>query len=147
MIYRKWEERKRGLSIDALSDFSEGQLLDLLPVALDQFLELMRNKPLGRLIHPAITVDYDSMKDDVYNCGHESMNYSKEEVALLIKERIPYYLHFAEVGKDEDQRNYEVSYEKIRGKGFNTSITVQDGIDELLRALETVEIRNPMSNV
>ncbi len=103
-------------------------------------------RDMGRAIIHAID-NYDSMKNDVYNCGHESMNYSKEDIALLIKEKVPYYLHFAEVGKDEDQRNYEVSYEKIRSKGFNTSITVQDGIDELLRALETIEISNPMSNV
>jgi len=38
-------------------------------------------------------------------------------VARKILEHVDYYLHFAEVGSDADQRNYEVSYEKIRAKG------------------------------
>ena len=57
---------------------------------------------------------WNEVKDDVYNVGHETMNFTKEEVASKILEHVDYYLHFAEVGSDADQRNYEVSYEKIR---------------------------------
>jgi nucleoside-diphosphate-sugar epimerase len=57
-----------------------------------------------------------ALRDDVYNVGSEAMNYSKEDVALLIKEKVDYYLHFAEIGRDEDQRNYEVSYAKIAAR-------------------------------
>ena len=64
---------------------------------------------------------WDEVKDDVYNVGHESMNFTKEDVARKILEHVDYYLHFAEVGTDADQRNYEVSYEKIRKKGFETT--------------------------
>ena len=49
------------------------------------------------------------------------MNFTKEDVARKILEHVDYYLHFAEVGTDADQRNYEVSYEKIRKKGFETT--------------------------
>src|SRR5207302_765829 len=52
--------------------------------------------------------NFDRMKNDVYNTGSEDLNYSKEEIALKIQNKIPFYLHFADVGKDEDQRNYEV---------------------------------------
>ena len=57
---------------------------------------------------------WNEVKDDVYNVGHETMNFTKEDVARKILEHVDYYLHFAEVGSDADQRNYEVSYEKIR---------------------------------
>ena len=30
----------------------------------------------------------------------------------MIKDKVEYYLHFAEFGEDEDKRNYEVSYKK-----------------------------------
>src|SRR5262245_29882102 len=45
--------------------------------------------------------NFDKMKNDVFNAGSEEMNYSKQDIALKIQEKIPYYLHFADVGKDE----------------------------------------------
>ena len=89
----------------------------------------------------------DRMKDDIFNVGSEKMNFSKEEIALRIQRKIPFYLHFADVGKDEDQRNYAVSYEKIRGLGLDTTIDVDQGIDELIRAYSALDIRSEFSNV
>lgn len=90
---------------------------------------------------------WDAVKDDVYNVGHESMNFTKEDVARKILEHVDYYLHFAEVGSDADQRNYEVSYEKIRKKGFETTIDLDRGIAELVRAAQLIEFQNPFANV
>lgn len=90
---------------------------------------------------------WDDIKDDVYNVGHESMNFTKEDVARKILEHVDYYLHFAEVGHDADQRNYEVSYEKIRAKGFETTIDLDRGIAELVRAAQLIEFQNPFANV
>lgn len=87
------------------------------------------------------------MRDQVYNVGHESMNYTKEDIARLIQKKVPYYLHFAEIGEDPDKRDYEVSYEKIRKVGFETSVTIQDGIDELIQGMSVLKISNPYSNV
>ena len=91
---------------------------------------------------------WDEVKDDVYNVGHETMNFTKEDVARKILEHVNFYLHFAEVGSDADQRNYEVSYEKIRKKGFETTIDLDRGIAELVRAAKAdrvPEARSPMS--
>jgi nucleoside-diphosphate-sugar epimerase len=88
-----------------------------------------------------------TMRDDVYNVGSEEMNYNKEEVALLIKKKIDYYLHFAEIGQDEDRRNYEVSYAKIQGKGFKTGIDMETGIDKLIQAADLLVLQNEFSNV
>lgn len=90
---------------------------------------------------------WDAVRDDVYNVGHESMNFTKEDVARKILEHVDYYLHFAEVGHDADQRNYEVSYEKIRAKGFETTIDLDRGIAELVRAAQLIEFQNPFANV
>jgi nucleoside-diphosphate-sugar epimerase len=91
--------------------------------------------------------NWDRVKDDVYNVGHESMNFTKEDVARKIMKFVDFYLHFAEVGKDDDQRNYEVSYEKIRRKGFETSIDLDTGIAELVRASQLISFSNPFANV
>jgi nucleoside-diphosphate-sugar epimerase len=90
---------------------------------------------------------WDAMKDDVYNVGHESMNFTKEDVARQVLKHVDYYLHFAEVGTDADKRNYEVSYEKIRGKGFETTIDLDRGVAELVRAAKLIEFQNPFANV
>jgi nucleoside-diphosphate-sugar epimerase len=90
---------------------------------------------------------WSEVKDDVYNVGHESMNFTKEDVAKKILEHVDYYLHFAEVGSDADQRNYEVSYEKIRAKGFETTIDLDRGISELVRAARLIEFQSPFANV
>jgi len=91
--------------------------------------------------------NYDRLVNNVFNVGHESMNYTKEDIALKIKEKIDFYLNFADVGEDPDQRDYEVSYQKIREKGFETIYTVENGIEELIKAYQVISLRNPFSNV
>jgi nucleoside-diphosphate-sugar epimerase len=91
--------------------------------------------------------NFSKMKNEVFNVGSEELNYSKEDIARKIQSKIPFYLHFADVGKDEDQRNYEVSYEKIRSHGFKLTVDVDKGIDELIRACEVIDLRSEFSNV
>ncbi len=89
----------------------------------------------------------DRMVDNVYNIGSEAMNFTKEEIALMIKDKIDYFLHFADIGEDPDKRNYEVSYQKIQSLGFKASISMEEAIDELVSGLQAVDIKNIYSNV
>ena len=89
----------------------------------------------------------DAVRDGVYNVGDESMNLSKEDVARAIREKVEFFLYFADFGSDEDKRNYEVSYEKVRATGYSTRVGISEGVGELLRALEAVEVRHDYSNV
>ncbi len=88
----------------------------------------------------------DQMLGQVYNVGSETMNYSKEQICEMIRQRVEFYLHYADVGNDADQRNYVVSYRKICALGYQTTITVEQGIDELIRGLQVIEIQLPFSN-
>jgi len=90
---------------------------------------------------------FEKMKQSIFNIGDNSNNYSKEEIALKIKEKIDYYLHFADAGEDEDKRNYSVSYEKINSLGFQTKKTVDEGIDELIKACQIFEFKHPYKNI
>lgn len=90
---------------------------------------------------------YETMRDHVYNVGDESMNATKEDVANLVKKYVNFYLHFAEIGRDPDMRDYEVSYAKMRGTGYKTQVTLEDGIQEIVGALKLVKHENPYSNV
>lgn len=89
---------------------------------------------------------YNDMEGEIYNVGDNSMNFSKEDIALLIKKLVDYYLHFADVGHDIDQRDYTVSYEKIHVLGFHTTISMEEGIKELIKVSEIIEIQNPYYN-
>lgn len=91
--------------------------------------------------------NYNRMKNEIYNVGDESMNATKEDVANLVKKYVKFYLHFAEIGTDPDMRDYEVSYEKIRSTGYQTTISLEEGIKELVSALRLVKQENPYSNI
>lgn len=78
---------------------------------------------------------FEQLKGEVYNVGLDEANLSKEELALKVKEHVPAtHVHFADVGSDPDRRNYIVSNEKIRRKGFAASRSLDEGIEQLLKA-------------
>lgn len=78
----------------------------------------------------------DKMVNEVYNVGSDIMNHSKREVCEMIDEAIDKaYIVYADIGEDADRRNYTVSYDKIKKLGFNTTITVKEGIDELIKTI------------
>jgi nucleoside-diphosphate-sugar epimerase len=92
--------------------------------------------------------NFDSMKDEVYNVGSEKMNKTKEDIANAVKEKLKCELYFADKGiPDPDQRYYAVSYEKLRSKGYEISISFEQGVDEMVRGLQMVNITNPFVNI
>lgn len=90
----------------------------------------------------------DRMRDNIYNVGSDKMNHSKREICELIKKELPKtYFNYADVGEDADKRNYVVSYEKLNSLGFDTTITISEGIVELIKAMPLVKIHSPYHNV
>jgi nucleoside-diphosphate-sugar epimerase len=90
----------------------------------------------------------DIMKNNIYNVGSNSMNYSKRDVCKLINKKIPgSYFNYADVGEDADKRNYIVSYEKINKLGFDTTISLDTGIEELIKTIPLVKTNSPYFNV
>jgi len=89
----------------------------------------------------------DSMSGEVYNVGSNSMNISKGGVCDLIANKVDYYLHKADYEKDVDARNYIVSYDKISNLDFDTTVSLNKGIEELINAMEAIRVINPFKNV
>jgi nucleoside-diphosphate-sugar epimerase len=74
------------------------------------------------------------MTGRAFNLGLDAANLSKEELALKIKQHVSnFYIHFAAVGKDPDQRNYIVSNRRLREAGFAARRSLDDGIRELIK--------------
>jgi len=86
------------------------------------------------------------MANSVFNVGSEKMNYSKEQICELIRLQTQAYIHYADVGEDADKRNYVVSYKKINDLGYDTTITVEQGIEEVAKVCQAIQFRNPYSN-
>ena len=90
---------------------------------------------------------WDQLEHSVFNVGHDSMNYTKEDIVNLLQRRLDFLVHFAEIGSDEDKRDYEVDYSRIRDTGFEITIDIDKGLGELVRGLPLLPLQNPYSNV
>lgn len=89
---------------------------------------------------------FEEMRGEAYNVGLDNANLSKAELAMKIKEHVPsLYIHYAEIGSDPDKRNYVVSNEKIRRKGFVARRSLDEGIKQLLRVYRMMP-RNEFRN-
>lgn len=81
----------------------------------------------------------------VFNLGTENGNYSKDDIVRLVLKRIPEtVVEYKDLTFGGDMRDITVSFEKIkRTLGFETTLTVDDGVREVLFALKSGLIRNP----
>jgi nucleoside-diphosphate-sugar epimerase len=85
----------------------------------------------------------ESVDREVYNVGRSSENYRKLDLVEKIREHVSAgEVHY--VSRSQDPRDYKVSFEKIRTRlGFETTMTVPDGIAELVRDLEAGSFGDP----
>ncbi len=90
---------------------------------------------------------YDQMGGEAFNVGDRTMNYTKRDVARIIRRHVDYYLHEADLGEDLDKRDYEVSYDKINQLGFRAGISLDEGVAELIKVLRHIRITNEWRNV
>lgn len=84
---------------------------------------------------------FADMKGEAYNVGLEEGNLSKLELAEKIRKHVPeLYIHYAEVGSDPDKRNYITSYDKIKSHGFEARHSLDEGIQQLLKAFRMIQL-------
>jgi nucleoside-diphosphate-sugar epimerase len=72
---------------------------------------------------------YD-FKNQVFNVGDTSLNFSKVDIANYISKQINFELIDSSL-PDLDSRNFQVSFDKINNLGFRTKLTLEDGINDL----------------
>jgi nucleoside-diphosphate-sugar epimerase len=89
----------------------------------------------------------EAVAGDVFNVGDTRENYRKLDIVALLQERFP-KATFEFVRKDEDPRDYRVSFKKFRQRlRFSTSKSVGDGIDEIVTLLGSGFIADPYAPV
>lgn len=77
------------------------------------------------------------------NVGCNEENYQKRMIADEIKRQIP--VKIIDVEKDEDPRDYRVSFDRIAALGFSPQLRLSDGIREISRAISSGLISDPYS--
>lgn len=79
--------------------------------------------------------NFDNMKGLPYNVGLSDANLSKLELCQIIKKHIPDFTFFeSPIGEDPDKRDYIISNERIEKTGFKPKYSLDDGIEELVKA-------------
>jgi nucleoside-diphosphate-sugar epimerase len=87
----------------------------------------------------------EKVRGQVYNLGTEDGNFSKDEIVGFVLKRLPEtFVQYKDMSFGGDMRDITVSFEKIRRElGFKATLTVDDGVREVLNAIQTGLIRNP----
>jgi nucleoside-diphosphate-sugar epimerase len=97
----------------------------------------------GRGIATVLAADEKLVRNEVFNVGRSGENYRKldlvEEIRKVVDSGEVSY-----VKKDEDPRDYKVSFDKIKAVlGFETNMTVPDGIAEVAARLDEQAFGDP----
>ena len=100
-------------------------------------------RDVATAIRIVLDAPLDRVDREVFNVGRSTENFRKLDLVDKIREhvsggRVRY------VTRSDDPRDYKVSFEKIRNDlGFETSMTVSDGIAELVRDLDAGSFGDP----
>jgi nucleoside-diphosphate-sugar epimerase len=85
----------------------------------------------ARALAKVLSAEKGAVAGRVFNVGATAENYRKKDLVEMIRPHAP-SASIEFVHRDEDPRDYRVSFERVRGDlGFRTTRTVADGIAEV----------------
>jgi nucleoside-diphosphate-sugar epimerase len=97
----------------------------------------------GRAMRTVLDTPVERVAGEVFNVGRSGENYRKLDLVEVIGKQIDSG-KVSFVRRDEDPRDYKVSFDKIRSElGFETLMTVPDGVAEIIDALSAGKFEDP----
>ena len=120
------------------------EVLDELVVFGEQFWRpYVHVRDAASAIALVLEAPLDLVAGEVFNVGDTRENYRKLDLVEILRERFPNgkvdFVH-----KDEDPRDYRVSFEKFATRtGFKIERSVEDGIDEVLALVRSGLLDDP----
>lgn len=100
----------------------------------------------GRAVRTVLEAPEEKVVGRVFNAGRSGENYRKLDLVEEIKKQIDRG-SVSYVRRDEDPRDYKVSFDRIRSElGFETLMTVPDGIAEIIAALDAGAFGDPFDS-
>ncbi|HUN77936.1 MAG TPA: NAD(P)-dependent oxidoreductase [Solirubrobacteraceae bacterium] len=98
----------------------------------------------ARAVRTVLEAPAEKVAGRVFNAGRSGENYRKLDLVQEIQRQIEDRGSVTYVHRDEDPRDYKVSFDRIRAElGFETLMTVPDGIAEVIAALEAGSFGDP----
>jgi len=93
----------------------------------------------------ALDAPKEKVAGQVYNLGTDDGNFTKDQIVALVIKRLPEtFIQYKDLTFGGDMRDITVSFEKIRRElGFAAKLSVDDGVREVLNALQLGLIREP----
>ncbi|HEX6381570.1 MAG TPA: NAD-dependent epimerase/dehydratase family protein, partial [Acidimicrobiia bacterium] len=121
-------------------------LADELVVFGEQFWRpYIHVRDAARAARTALEAPVDAVGGEVFNVGETSENYRKLDIVEILKERYP-EANVRFVHRDEDPRDYRVSFEKVKDRlGFQAEWSVAAGIDEVSALLQSGLVSDPFA--
>jgi nucleoside-diphosphate-sugar epimerase len=100
----------------------------------------------GRAVRTVLEAPIEKVENNVFNAGRSGENYRKLDLVDEIKKQTDKG-DVSYVSRNEDPRDYKVSFDKIRAElGFETLMTVPDGIGEIMQALDAKAFGDPFDS-
>jgi nucleoside-diphosphate-sugar epimerase len=97
----------------------------------------------GRAVRHVLDMPVEKVGRQVYNVGRSGENYRKLDIVAEIRKLVDTG-DYSFVKRDEDPRDYKVSFDKIANElGYATTMTVPDGIAEIVASLEAGAFPEP----
>jgi nucleoside-diphosphate-sugar epimerase len=101
----------------------------------------------ARAIVAVLEAPSEQVAGEVFNVGDTDENYRKLDLVELLRERFP-QARVEFVHKDEDPRDYRVSFEKLRTRlDFGVERRVPDGMDEVIALLRSGLVEDPYASI
>lgn len=93
----------------------------------------------------ALEAPEEKVRGQIFNLGTEDGNYRKDQIVDFVLKRLPEIsVQYKDLTFGGDMRDISVSFEKVRRElGFQPKLTLDDGVREVLHALQDGLIKNP----
>jgi nucleoside-diphosphate-sugar epimerase len=98
-------------------------------------------RDIARAVTLVLESDREKVAGKVFNVGSNEENYQKRMIAEEVSKQIPVELIY--VNKDEDPRDYRVSFDRLTALGFAAQLRLPDGIREIAEAIANELITDP----
>jgi nucleoside-diphosphate-sugar epimerase len=97
----------------------------------------------ARAVRTALEAPVETVRGQVFNVGRSGENYRKLDLVEVIQSQVNRG-RVSYVKRTEDPRDYKVSFDKVRDVlGFETTMTVPDGVAEVIAALDANSFEDP----
>jgi len=96
----------------------------------------------ARGIHRALEAPIEVVGNEIFNVGSDQQNYTIDQVGRVIHRQVP-DSEIVHVGPDSDERDYRISFDKIRNQlSYFPEWTLAEGVQQVVEALESGEVED-----